>query len=249
MAAVSEYRQIGSIESPVDFVAAYMSATGTQRFEMDALMSPSGTALYDAAVSYLKAYSGDFEFLLKLQRAMRHHGAPTDAQAKGVLNCIAAEVRRRGPKPEDTPSAVNEIIGDFSKVPSGTYTIVNPEDGSYATVRIKEWKSKGDGTRVAAFMSGPDNESSFTAFATITPDGSAKVWHRFSNEWKHMGTLEQLAAATPDDHGGFREAWAMRSGKCAMCGRKLTVPTSLYRGIGPECHKKLIGVISDLVAE
>lgn len=30
-----------------------------------------------------------------------------------------------------------------------------------------------------------------------------------------------------------------KSGKCACCGRKLTTPESIERGIGPECYEKL----------
>ena len=36
----------------------------------------------------------------------------------------------------------------------------------------------------------------------------------------------------------YAEAYAIGSGKCACCGRTLTVPASVHRGLGPDCAKK-----------
>lgn len=237
--AASEQPQV-IIEDPVQVVAAYMSATNTTRFEMDAIYGPHGRHLYDAAVSFLKSYTGTFDYLLKMQRTLRHHGGPTDAQAKGVLNCIAAEVRRRAaaanPVEDDNTESIN-----LSTVHNGTYTILMGSDDNWRTLRIKPWATRGNGVRIVQWMSGTDNESSFEGFATIFADGTVQIWHRMADRWDLATALEMLAAATPDEQGGFREGYAMRSGRCAMCGRKLTVPVSLHRGIGPECHKLLLG--------
>ena len=35
-----------------------------------------------------------------------------------------------------------------------------------------------------------------------------------------------------------RERYAMLSGRCSRCGATLTVPASLYRGMGPVCAQK-----------
>lgn len=253
----SEFHQEADIQDPIAFVAGVMSTMGIERFEIgDFLGSPYARDLYDAACRYVKSYGGDFEFLIQIKRKMSHHGGPTDAQAKGILNCIAAEVRKqkRGVTPVPAPAAAvvapassaNAIIGDFSKIPDGTVTIVDEESGTHRTLRISIWKAKGDGSRIAAMMTGPDNDRNFTGFATIRPDGSASVWNRFSSAeyWGWMGAMERLATATADEFGEYREAWAMRSGRCARCGRKLTVPASLHRGLGPECVKHEGGMIN-----
>jgi len=46
--------------------------------------------------------------------------------------------------------------------------------------------------------------------------------------------LERIYANTLPD---FIEVW--HEGKCGKCGRKLTVPSSIDTGIGPDCAKKL----------
>lgn len=38
----------------------------------------------------------------------------------------------------------------------------------------------------------------------------------------------------------FNNCLFHKSGKCACCGRKLTTPESIERGVGPECYEKLI---------
>lgn len=51
--------------------------------------------LYDAAVEYARAYKGDFGFMVDMAVAVHRAGELTDNQAKGVLNCMAAEGRWR----------------------------------------------------------------------------------------------------------------------------------------------------------
>lgn len=38
----------------------------------------------------------------------------------------------------------------------------------------------------------------------------------------------------------FNNCLFYKSGKCACCGRKLTTPESIERGVGPECYEKLL---------
>ena len=40
------------------------------------------------------------------------------------------------------------------------------------------------------------------------------------------------------DPKGAGEAYALESANCFRCGRKLTVPVSIHRGLGPECASK-----------
>lgn len=38
------------------------------------------------------------------------------------------------------------------------------------------------------------------------------------------------------------EVW--HEGRCARCGRRLSVPTSIETGLGPECEKKMVGGVA-----
>lgn len=93
-------------------------------------------------------------------------------------------------------------------------------------------------------LSGPDNTSSYSHIGWIDCNTSEYVHnHRKS---QHPLTAECVTA--------FRYLWWVLStqkqiptkfeiwteGKCGCCGRKLTVPESVARGIGPICAQQYI---------
>ncbi len=122
------------------------------------------------------------------------------------------------------------------KVANGTYT-VEFADGTYRTIRLSDctFGEFAEGTQVAEFLRGSDNETDFTGFAFV--QGSAfKVWSRFATAEELIKALDCLLQA--GDAGQFGEAYARKSGRCWRCGRTLTVPSSLHRGMGPDCAKK-----------
>jgi hypothetical protein len=122
-------------------------------------------------------------------------------------------------------------------VPVGTFTIVR-KDGSYRTLQIGPAKW-ADGKLVASYLSGPDNELSYTGFAFV--DGVAvRPWKRFREDSELMADLQFLLedANRDEAHELFldeAERYALASGRCMRCGHKLTVPASLHRGLGPVC--------------
>lgn len=56
----------------------------------------------------------------------------------------------------------------------------------------------------------------------------------FDYFWRHLIERDQLAPDT---------IW-QPSGQCACCGRTLTDPASIDRGIGPECFSRIQGAIA-----
>lgn len=127
---------------------------------------------------------------------------------------------------------------NLAHVGLGTYTLV-PDAGRHLTVRVSQPRLKADrdGRRFVAYLSGTDNESDYTPFATVGDDGAVAVWKRYADDPRFMEALEFLAAM---DDAAAREGmyrYAMASGNCAVCGRTLTNPESLTTGIGPECRK------------
>lgn len=88
-----------------------------------------------------------------------------------------------------------------------------------------------------SLMTGPDNESSYQYLGFVRNAG---------HEWVH-GTKSKIAANAPGSRA-FAWFWSRltgnkpltdmefwHEGKCGRCGRRLTVPASIERGIGPEC--------------
>ena len=131
---------------------------------------------------------------------------------------------------------VNDAMS-FIQAGNATITVVSKATGKRHTFKITE--SKDGKLFFVGRMTGPDNEASFSYVAVIREGEFRKsnkskddigfaafdwVWRRLSN-----GILP------PPD---VLEIW--HEGRCGACGRKLTVPESIERGIGPECAKGML---------
>lgn len=124
---------------------------------------------------------------------------------------------------------------------TGTYTAVFA-DGSRTTIRVaaEKWC---DGKVVASVMTGPDNEWSFTGVGFLGGDLQVRTWSRLQGtplERRLLAALEVVKANTVSAKEAFlaeADAYALRSGRCIRCAHKLTVPRSLFRGMGPVCAK------------
>jgi hypothetical protein len=90
-------------------------------------------------------------------------------------------------------------------------------------------------------LNGSDNESDFAYLGYVSRDG---------NYYAH-GTKSRISATAPC---ALAAQWTFKNiisgilpsnleiwheGHCCRCGRKLTVPSSIEHGVGPECRKKL----------
>jgi hypothetical protein len=157
--------------------------------------------------------------------------------ARNLYRC-AANAERFAP---EITEAVAAPAAEESEGPieDATYTVVKNESEWY-TIRIKTAgpDSKLAGKRIASFLSGPDNETAFTGFAFVTDEDTAAVWGRCRTEAPWIDSLN-IILGYPTLGDDFRTAYAQKSGRCARCGRKLTVPASLNRGLGPECAKQI----------
>lgn len=125
---------------------------------------------------------------------------------------------------------------DLSKY-VGTYTVVFSEN-QYETIKIERVKNGAlAGRYIASFLSGPDNELDFQGFAFVNEYGDVHTWKKYNN--LEGGLKYRAVQIILQDIDGAKEkgqeAYAMRSGRCSRCGRKLTVPASLHRGLGPDC--------------
>ena len=148
------------------------------------------------------------------------------------------------------PAAVRAIGNSFTQasapggeaisIPQRTFTLVR-RDGSYRTLQITRAKWADD-KLVASFLSGPDNDRSYTPFAFIREDGKVFSFKKFAANVELRQDLEDLLTLTTADrdaaHEEFlrqAETYAMESGNCMRCCRTLTVPASISRGLGPQC--------------
>jgi len=119
----------------------------------------------------------------------------------------------------------------------GTYTIVRA-DGSYRTLQIAP-AAWADGQLAISYLSGPDNELSYTGCAFYKGGTKFNMWKRFKTDSALVRDIDTLMrtniTSAHERFLGQAEAYALKSGQCMRCTRKLTVPASLHRGLGPVC--------------
>lgn len=201
-----------------------------QRFDHDYDPTP-------AEATMGRAYWNAEEAELDLAQSYDDGGAEIAAALNEEDQRFEVEAYEEGRTPE-----VHKQMVEAQKLALGTFTVVQP-DGSYLTIRAA---LKGDNSTMAgkvllSYLNGPDNERSFQACAFINPNGSVTLWKRFRDGCQKYADAYAVVMNSDEDRQAAGEAYALRSGNCYNCGRKLTVPASIHRGLGPDCAAKLGG--------
>lgn len=120
-----------------------------------------------------------------------------------------------------------------SQLVDGTYT-VKFEDGKHVTLKVKTSKGK----QWVGYLNGPDNWTNYQSFGWIE-NGKLVVFAKYRGQLnRQQGAVSRLLKGNEAQLEGLK-SYGMASGKCGVCGRKLTTPESIERGIGPECITKL----------
>jgi hypothetical protein len=134
-----------------------------------------------------------------------------------------------------------EISRLFLTAGKATFTISKVATGERFTYEIAK-PENFHGDFFASVMKGSDNESDYSYIGMMS---QAELRLRFTKgskfapETKEARGLQfvlDVVAGRKVLPAGFE---LRRSSKCGRCGRKLTVPSSIDAGIGPECAGKL----------
>jgi len=185
--------------------------------------------LLEAAEQYATEYRGRFPFMIEMQarlaRAQQYGDTFTPAQAKAVLNCLRADVRRQDATPAAPPAPITPVV------PDGRYTVQAEGIEGHVTLMLK--KPRGDyeeGIQTASFRRGDE----WVRFAFVRGDRVAlfrAFREGFERQRAALDILLQRGAWQ-----SFGQAYARRSRRCFICGRELTEPQSLDIGVGPDCR-------------
>ena len=72
------------------------------------------------------------------------------------------------------------------------------------------------------------------------PSSTVYFWKRFkaANPPERLERIKRAFDRAARDPQAAGLAFALREGACYRCGRTLTVPASVHRGLGPECARK-----------
>jgi hypothetical protein len=188
---------------------------------------------------FLAAYEGTFQFLLDVKARVASGWVLTPKQIAAVLRCKARE-ESSGPRsePEAPAETGAETPSEAPPIRNGYYTVVL-EDGTHVTLRIKaHWDKARVGQQVASYLAGSDNENDYVGFAFITGT-RFNLWKKFQPKRNPPDADNRMIKALNTlIHGDPGEAglrYAIESSRCCACNRRLTVPASIHRGMGPEC--------------
>jgi hypothetical protein len=126
----------------------------------------------------------------------------------------------------------------FIKGGNSRFTLVSPKTGTRFTYRVSKPKDGDkDNFFFVSLLNGPNNETDYT-YVGIIANNQIRLTKKSkvgadAPSYKALDfTLRHLL------HNNLPvEFW--HEGKCCRCGRTLTVPESIDRGIGPECIKHI----------
>jgi hypothetical protein len=200
------------------------------------------------AHSYAREYTGDFSLVRDDFKARVLIGQVlSDRQCEVVLNTLVGDANRvmaakNAAKTDPTTKAPVRLNFTAERVaPNAIYTVVQ-EGGEYVTIRLTDdWRPDAPKhSQVAQYLAGPENTSDYIGFAFVLGD-SIKVWKKYqANENSKIQAALRFIIEGGEEaqkQGAFQ--YARMSGNCAICGRTLTTPESIERGIGPVCAEKV----------
>jgi hypothetical protein len=129
----------------------------------------------------------------------------------------------------------------FMSAGKATVTLVSKKTGNRFTYRITMSEDKL--CHFVALLSGPDNTSDYQYMGRIS---RGVYWH--GRKIPRPGDISRDAPSAKAFDWTWRalarytmpeqlEIW--HEGRCGRCARKLTVPSSIERGFGPECAEKM----------
>lgn len=188
--------------------------------------------------------------------------APVDfAHIKNFSNEVVPDPEGGRPsiEPQDTIDgirATNPYVapkevsaGKVQRPHDGTYTYVTGA-GDYRVIRFETPKESKTGATFVSYQYGPDNTGDFAKCGRIDKDGMLVIWQKGYLKGDRKVALDGTQRAdlveaivficSLDKDGQLKsgEAYALMSGQCFICGRPLTVPSSISAGIGPVCSKR-----------
>ena len=122
---------------------------------------------------------------------------------------------------------------NFILAGNSTVTFLNPETGNRFTYKVK--KAKDSDLYFVSVLTSPDV---YTYIGYITKEFRYGKKSKITNSAQSVKVFNYIFKKLKSENLSDNiEIW--HNGKCGKCGRKLTVPSSIDTGIGPECFKRL----------
>lgn len=134
------------------------------------------------------------------------------------------------------------VSKEFITAGKATFTVHN-DKGEHYTYRITKKEYSWGFLFFIGLLTGPDNESSYTYMGALRDNkcGITKASKMSPTSlpvqvFNWAMSVIAKGKTVPEGYGILHE------GHCGRCGRTLTTPESIERGIGPECAQ-IMGII------
>lgn len=139
-------------------------------------------------------------------------------------------------------------IRRFVEGGNATLTIVSKKTEKRFTIKVAapgHQRKKPAAERDILFISylnGSDNEADYEYLGQIYPSRQYSYHHgrkaRASREAPIAKAVSWFMGQVFGNGAQLEQVEVFHEGRCARCGRKLTVPSSIASGFGPECEGK-----------
>lgn len=175
-----------------------------------------------------KAGLRGFNFAVSMEDAVAQYGSLTEKQLAAVRSCMAKDAERNAARESDAKAREVAVAGTNGIIEA----LTKATRGGHKAPKLR--------TRVANFsLAKPHSANAGCVYVVtaddlylgkITPDGVFKPSRDCSDEQK-AGVAEVAADAL-----NAAIEYGKQVGRCSCCGRELTDPESIAKGIGPICE-------------
>jgi len=131
---------------------------------------------------------------------------------------------------------------------SATYTVVFEDQGELLdgsnriTLRFyTPAQGKWAGVQLIQYLYGPDNTTMFRRCGNWTGEGY-RIWNQYRQDGRIVKAVKFMVESDEDRKAEAGLTYALMSSNCYRCNKKLTVPASIHRGLGPDCAE-ILGVV------
>ena len=135
---------------------------------------------------------------------------------------------------------LNEDIRNFALAGKAIITLQSGNTNKYFTYKIDKAKETADLFYIR-LLHGPDNEQDYQYVGCYYSNTQyflpCKTWKdKYFATWPT--SLRAIKFLLEHIDNIPNNLYVYHEGKCGRCGRKLTTPDSIKRGLGPECYKE-----------
>lgn len=179
-----------------------------------------------------RAALGGFRFAASMQDAVSRYGRLTDAQFAAVQRFMAQDAQRSAAQAE---RAVE--LGGAATIRAA---LVRASESGLKSPKLRcgnirfDWPRTGTKNPGCIYVVELEGDSD-AYLGKINPEGLFQPTFRCTDDQR------AAVMAVAADPLGAAVAHGKQTGACACCGRPLSDPESVQRGIGPVCARKFFG--------